>query len=387
MGGGLVGDDVDDDVARAVPRQQRRDHLGGVPEQPDRQRTPRAPGLVGAGDGVIEVGGLDVQVAVLDAPRDAGGVALDHERHAVVHGDGQRLRATHAAEAGGEGDGSGEGAAEPLARDGPERLERALQDALSADVDPRSGGHLAVDHEASLFERAEVIPGGPVADEVGVREQDARRPRVGPEDSDRLPGLDQQRLVALEVAQLADDRVERLPASRRASGAAVDHEAVRVLGDLGVEVVHEHPQRRLLRPALAGQVEAAGGPHGSGAKGEVAHGGSFRRWSSSASAGGGCGRRGRRSCVSDPSVARGNVGVREGVPAHPGGAPPRYFTPAATSAVNCARSATACRVLPLTTTADPFGSSTEQVPPLAVLLTSTHDTAPAWYRASAAALL
>ena len=52
-------------------------------------------------------------------------------------------------------------------------------------------------------------------------------------------------------AQLADDRVERLPAARGAAGAAVHDEVVRVLGDLRVEVVHEHPQRRFLLPAAS----------------------------------------------------------------------------------------------------------------------------------------
>src|SRR6184192_3389641 len=32
---------------------------------------------------------------------------------------------------------------------------------------------------------------------------------------------------------------------------AVDDEVLPALGDVGVEVVHEHPERRLLRPALA----------------------------------------------------------------------------------------------------------------------------------------
>ena len=59
------------------------------------------------------------------------------------------------------------------------------------------------------------------------------------------------------IAQLADDRVERLPRACRAPGPAVDDEVVRILGDLGIEVVHEHPQRRFLRPAAAGQLAPA----------------------------------------------------------------------------------------------------------------------------------
>ena len=59
------------------------------------------------------------------------------------------------------------------------------------------------------------------------------------------------------VAQRAHDRVERLPRARGAAGAAVDDEVLGPLGDVRVEVVHQHPQRGLLRPALAGELAAA----------------------------------------------------------------------------------------------------------------------------------
>ena len=48
---------------------------------------------------VVEVGGLDVEVALGDAPVDAGLVDVDADRDAVVHRDGQRLRTAHAADA------------------------------------------------------------------------------------------------------------------------------------------------------------------------------------------------------------------------------------------------------------------------------------------------
>ncbi len=54
---------------------------------------------------------------------------------------------------------------------------------------------------------------------------------------------------ALSVRQRAHQRVERLPVARGPAGAAVDDEVVGVLGDLGVEVVLQHAQRGLLRPA------------------------------------------------------------------------------------------------------------------------------------------
>jgi hypothetical protein len=210
---------------------------------------------------VVDVGGLDVEVAVLDAAVDAGLVAIHTDRHPVVHRHGQRLRAAHAAQSGGEGDGACQRAAELLLRDRTEGLVGALQDALRADVDPRARRHLPVHHQALGLELAELLPIRPVANEIGVRDQHARRPFVGAEHTDWLAGLHQHGLVVLQPAQRPHDRVERLPAAGGAAGAAVDHQVFGMLGDLGVEIVHQHPQRGLLLPALASQLGAAGGPN------------------------------------------------------------------------------------------------------------------------------
>ena len=52
--------------------------------------------------------------------------------------------------------------------------------------------------------------------------------------------------------QRRDDRVEALPVARGAADAAVDDELLRILGDLGIEVVLDHPQRGFGEPALRG---------------------------------------------------------------------------------------------------------------------------------------
>ena len=109
-----------------------------------------------------------------------------------------------------------------------------------------------------------MLPGRPLPDEVRVGDEHARRPRVRPQDADRLARLDEQRLVVLEPTELAHDRVERVPRARGSPGPAVDDEVVRVLGDLGIEVVHEHAQRGFLLPAAAGQLGAARGADGAG---------------------------------------------------------------------------------------------------------------------------
>ena len=109
------------------------------------------------------------------------------------------------------GQGSGQGAVVALVGDGAEGLIGALEDALGGDIDPGSGGHLAVHHQALGLELAEVLPVGPVADEVGVGDEHARGPFVGAHDTDRLARLDEEGLVVLEVVEGAYDRVVGLP--------------------------------------------------------------------------------------------------------------------------------------------------------------------------------
>ena len=211
--------------------------------------------------------GQPVDVADLEATAGARLVDLDDDGDAVVHRHRQRLGAAHPAETGRQGHGPAQRPAEVLAGGLGERLVGALQDPLGPDVDPRPGGHLAVHHQAAPLELAEVLPGRPLADEVRVGDEDARRPRMGPQDADRLARLDEQRLVAVELAQLADDRVEGGPGPGGAPGPAVDDEVVGVLGDLRIEVVHEHPERGFLLPAAAGQLAAARGADRTGADG------------------------------------------------------------------------------------------------------------------------
>ena len=202
--------------------------------------------------------GLYVEVAVLDAALDPAVVDVDADRDAVVHRHGERLGAAHAAEAGGQRDGAGERSVEALVGHGGEGLEGALEDALGADVDPRAGGHLAVHGQAELLEPPELLPVGPVADQVGVGDQHARRPLVGAEDADRLAALHEHRLVVGERGQGAHEGVVRLPVARGLAGPAVHHQLGGVLGVLRVEVVHQHPQRRLGLPRTRGQLGAVG---------------------------------------------------------------------------------------------------------------------------------
>src|SRR5690606_22454001 len=73
------------------------------------------------------------------------------------------------------------------------------------------------------------------------------------EHANRLATLHEQRFIVLETAQRFDDSVVALPITRSAADAAVNHQLFRMLGDIRIEIVHQHPQRRLSEPALAAQ--------------------------------------------------------------------------------------------------------------------------------------
>ena len=144
-------------------------------------------------------------------------------------------------------------AAEVAAAHFGEGLVGALHDALAADVDPRAGGHLAVHGEALAIELVEVLPGRPVRHQIGIGDQHARRIRMGRKHAHRLAGLHQQGFLFGQGFQRFDDAVVAIPIARGASDAAVDHELGGILRDLGIEVVHQHAQRRFGHPGAGAQ--------------------------------------------------------------------------------------------------------------------------------------
>ncbi len=257
---GLVGDDVDRDAAA----QQLGQHGRAVARQPDRQRLPGGLRRQAQPQRVAEPVGHDVQVPGLDPPREPCRVHVDDQAHAVVQRDGQRLRAAHPAAPAGHGQRPGEGTAEPPRRHRRERLVGALQDALGADVDPGPGGHLPVHGQPGCLKPAELRPVRPVADQVRVGDEHAGRPLVGADHPDGLARLDQHGLVTAQLGQRPHHGVERGPRPRGPPGAAVDDEVIGPLGDLGVEVVHQHAQGGLGLPGPGGEGSAARGADGSG---------------------------------------------------------------------------------------------------------------------------
>ena len=156
------------------------------------------------------------------AELDARGIDLDRQADAAVHRHRERLRAAHAAEAGGHHEPSLQGAAEVLAGAFGERLVGPLQDALRADVDPGAGGHLAEHGEAERLEAAEFVPGRPARHEVRVGDQHPRRLVVRAEDADRLAALHQQRLVVFQPSAVSRRCDGSRPVAGGLAGAAID---------------------------------------------------------------------------------------------------------------------------------------------------------------------
>ena len=250
---GLVGQDVGLDAAAM----KLRHDLGRVAQQADRFRLAGLRPAPDHGESLVEARRLLVEIAGAQAEIDAGLVAFDGEARGAGHHRSQRLRPAHAAEPRRQDPFSLEVAAIVLAPGLHEGLVGALHDALRADIDPRAGRHLAVHHQALAIERVEMVPVRPVRHEVGVGDQDARRVRMRPEHADRLAGLHKQRLVVGKRLQRPHDAVEIFPRAGGAADAAIDDQLVRVLGHIGIEIVHQHAQRCFRQPAPGADLGAA----------------------------------------------------------------------------------------------------------------------------------
>ena len=140
---------------------------------------------------MIQILGRSVEIACVQALLHTLRAALDGEARGSRHRGGQGLGAAHPAEARRENPPTGPIAAVVLTPGLDEGFVRALHDALTADVDPGSGRHLAVHHQALAIEFVEVLPGRPSGHQIGVCNENAGRVFVGAEDSHRLARLDQ----------------------------------------------------------------------------------------------------------------------------------------------------------------------------------------------------
>ena len=87
---------------------------------------------------------MAVAIAAFDAAFDAFGIDVDSQEGGAVHCGGQGLRAAHPAHAAGDNQFAQQVCAVVLFAGGGEGFVGALDNSLGADIDPASGGHLAV---------------------------------------------------------------------------------------------------------------------------------------------------------------------------------------------------------------------------------------------------
>ena len=102
-------------------------------------------------------------------------------------------------------------------------LKGALNDALTANVNPRSRRHLAIHRQTLFIELVKVVPVGPMRHEIGVRDQHARRIGMGLDDCDWLARLHDQCFVSFQLLERIDDDVEIAPSPRSAPNSTVNY--------------------------------------------------------------------------------------------------------------------------------------------------------------------
>src|SRR4026209_2131572 len=138
-----------------------------------------------------------------------------------------------------------------------ESLECALHNSLTADVNPGAGSHLPVHRQANTLEAIELSVIVPLANEIRVGDENTRRLLVRFEFAHRFPRLDEKRFVVFKLAQRSNNYIESFPAPGGAAGAAIHHESIRILRDVGIKIVHQHSHRRFLMPTFATPFAAA----------------------------------------------------------------------------------------------------------------------------------
>src|SRR5947207_6643378 len=107
-----------------------------------------------------------VAVSALQSLLDPRRVNFDAEKNGTVHRRGERLRTTDAAEAAGQNKLAFERSAEMFSSGGGKRFESALNNSLTADVNPRTGSHLPVHGQAKSLKSIELSVIVPIAHQI-----------------------------------------------------------------------------------------------------------------------------------------------------------------------------------------------------------------------------
>ena len=195
-------------------------------------------------DPALGVTGLDTGIVDLG---DDGGSAGDLSSLA--------LSAAHAAKTGGDEQTAGEvlivGDAELQTAGVEQRVERAVDDALGADVHPAAGGHLTVVGNAERSSAVEVLLVIEGTDHQAVGDDDARSHLVGVEQTQRMTGHDDEGLLIGQLLEVLLDQTVLHPVLADLAGLTVGDELIGIESDIEVEVVVDHDLNGLALDALA----------------------------------------------------------------------------------------------------------------------------------------
>ena len=138
------------------------------------------------GKGLVDIFGLLVHIARAQTEIDTALLAFDVEGARSGQSGGQGLCAAHAAQTCSQNPAACPVVVVMLTTGFHKSFKRTLHDALCADVNPRACRHLPIHEQTLAVEFVEVLPVGPLRNQVGVGDQHTRCVGVCLENPHRL---------------------------------------------------------------------------------------------------------------------------------------------------------------------------------------------------------
>ena len=240
VAGGLVAEQVDGERTRNRRLQQIHD----VAVVGNRDALARRSCLLRAGEDLVQIARRQIDPALVESGLDAGVVHLRKHADRARDERGLGLRAAHAAEAGGDEDFALEVAlarhAEIFAPDAKNRVKRAVDDPLRADVHPAAGGHLPIVGNAHLLGDFPIVDVIEHADHQRVGEDHARSVGFARKETYGMPGFEHQRLLVGEFFQILFDQAVLQPVLADLPRLAIGHELIGIQRHVKIEIVVDH---------------------------------------------------------------------------------------------------------------------------------------------------
>ncbi len=167
VGTGLVGKCI----GNYIPLYQTIKQINGIAQHTNAFGFTFAAVMHSSVYGIINAGMFFIQVFCFNAFINAPFFYFSNQCHTFVHGNGQRLCATHTTEAGCYIQSSFECAAKMFVGNSCIGFISALHNALAADIYPRTSRHLAIHHQAFLFQFIKMFPVGPIGNQLRIADK------------------------------------------------------------------------------------------------------------------------------------------------------------------------------------------------------------------------